>query len=121
MRLYHDSRDPFYRWPFGAVSCGQRVRLRLRVEADQAPDLVFVRTWNGTETRNAMRMLGAQEGGYLYEAEIETCDHPCLMWYRFGVQKGEETILYGNAADNLGGMGQKGNADSYQIRVCDPA
>ena len=121
MRLYHDSRDPFYRWPFGAVSCGQRVRVRLRVEADQAPDLVFVRTWNGAETRSAMRMLGAQEGGYLYEAEIETCDHPCLMWYRFGVQKGEETILYGNAADNLGGVGLQGNADSYQITVCDPA
>lgn len=120
MHLYHDSRDSFYRSPPGAVPCSQTIRLRLRVVADAAPDLVFVRIWNGSETRAALRMLGAQDGGYLYETDVTVCDHPCITWYRFEVRRGQETVIYGNAADNLGGVGQEGHADSYQITVYDP-
>lgn len=121
MYLYHDSRDSFYRHPLGAVPCGQTVRLRLRVEGDAAPDLVFLRMWNGVERREALRMLGAQDGGYLYETEVALCGHPCITWYRFEVQQGQETRIYGNAADNLGGAGLEGHLDSYQITVYDPA
>ena len=121
MKILHHSHDLFYRSPFGAVPCGTPVKLRLRVwEVPHSPQAVL-RVWNGQEQRLDMREIGARDGAYLFEAEFPASSHPCLMWYRFEVFSGARQAVYGNAPDHLGGEGQEGTTDSYQITVYDPA
>ena len=121
MNICHHSHKPFYRTPFGAVPCGTPVTLRLRVwDVPKSPH-VMLRIWDNTEHRIHMRQLGAQDGAYLFEAELTASGTPCLMWYRFEVFNQDEHIVYGNAADHLGGEGLCGTTDSFQITVYDPA
>lgn len=121
MQIYHDSHDSFFRAPFGAVVCQSKVRIRLKVsDVDIAPQAVL-RLWNAHEQRFDMRLLGAVDGAFLYETVFTTSEEPCLMWYRFEVYNNSEHVIYGNAHDHLGGVGQIGNDESYQVTVYDPA
>jgi len=40
MDIEHNSREKFYRFPFGAVTCGGEVRLRLAVSGAGIPSAV---------------------------------------------------------------------------------
>ena len=122
MQIIHHSHEAFYRSPFGAVPCGATLMLRLRVwDVPHAPH-ALLRVWaQDREHRIPMRQLGAQDGAYLFEAELAACGTPCLMWYRFEVLSQGEHVVYGNASDHLGGEGCMGTEDSFQITVYDPA
>jgi len=117
MQLYHDSRDPFYRSPGGALPCGSAACLRLSVQGDSTPGEVVLRIWRGHEER--ISMSPSADG--IYEALLPAGDTPMLVWYRFEVMHGNRPVVYGNAHDNLGGVGCEGNEDSYQLTVYDPA
>ena len=121
MQLRHDSRDAWYRFPGGAVSCGQTVRLRVRVCRPEPPDAVWVRLWREAAHRVPMHALGAQDGAWCYEAQVPVGGTPALLWYRFEAEAAGACALYGNAADGLGGLGEQGAEASYQITVYDPA
>lgn len=50
MDIEHNSRKKFYRFPFGAVTCGGEVRLRLAVSGAGIPSavrLVYMEDGNG--------------------------------------------------------------------------
>ena len=91
--------------------------MRLLVRGDTIPDEVTLRVWRGHEER--LPMLPLADG--TYEASLPAGDTPMLVWYRFEVTTGGRHIVYGNAYDNLGGVGCEGNEDSYQLTVYDPA
>ena len=120
MVCYHDSRDPVYRAPSGAVPCATEVTLRLRV-TEKVPDSVLLRIWNGKETFYPMHP--SEEDATLYEVCVTMPQTPCLVWYDFHIWEGGQFSWYGNAEDRLGGIGAPiwGEARSYQITVYDAA
>ena len=98
MYLYHDSRDPVYRLPQGAAPCGQRLRLRVRVEGAHRVNLRL--WWHDAES--LLPMKPAHSG--LYECELTLPDEPGLLWYFFVATDYEGRTRYlGNAQDGLGG------------------
>ena len=118
MYLYHDSRDPMYRAPLGAVPCGKKLRLRVFAEGLHR---VYLRLWwQNVEKRLPMRPTHDN----LYEGELKLPKEPGLLWYFF-VAVGDDgrTWYLGNAADGLGGVGaiSEHEPGGYQVTVYDPA
>ncbi len=121
MQVYHDSRDQWYRQPGGALPCGRRTHLRVMIHGERAPRAVILRVWRDGEQRIPMVPMEGVPGGFCYEADLEAGAEPGLVWYRFEIEDWGTHIVYGNAADRLGGVGEQGSYDSYQVTVYDPA
>ena len=113
--ILHDSHSPAHRDPIGPVKAGGR--LTLRFVCDQS-DAITLRTWDGAEKRTLMRRIG--DG--LFEAAVTVPATPMLFWYDFIVHSPAGELRYGNAADELGGVGQEvtGAPRSYQVTVYAP-
>jgi 4-alpha-glucanotransferase len=114
--LLHDSHNSFYRSPLGALPCG--ASLRLCFTCDFAK-FVQVRTWDGQESFHPM----ALESPNTYVAEITAPSAPMLWWYDFVIHTETGLLRYGNAYDQLGGVGAlyDGTPASFQVTVYDPA
>ncbi|MCE5344199.1 MAG: glycoside hydrolase family 13 protein [Eubacteriales bacterium] len=114
--VLHDSHSPIYRDPIGPVAAGGRLRLRFSADEGNA---VTLRTWDGSEKRTPMR----RNRNGLFEATVQVPETPMLFWYDFIVSRPEGELWYGNAADELGGVGEQiyGAPRSYQVTVYDPA
>lgn len=118
MILYHDSRDSAYRTPYGAVTAGSTVIVRLKVK-EGVPESVFVRTWVDGIGENLIPMRAVTDDGLTYEAEIET-KNPCILWYYFKVCFNGSDCCYYGAKDGLtGGAGLMYGSEppSFQITV----
>lgn len=115
MKLYHDSRSLDCRAPFGAVRCGDIVRLRVYCQgAPRAVNAVI--TANGHPHTLPLQPDG-RDG---YELRFAAPNEPCLMWYYFAaVMEDGQTEYLGNAHDGLGGVGEIYNAvpPAFQITV----
>ena len=111
MKMIHDSRCAKYRSPMGAQPCNTQIRLFLETDAPEA----CVRFWI-SEHAQIFPMKKAR-GGFEYTLTLP--EKPGLVWYYFIC--GDK--YYGNAADNMGGMGAEYAAEppSFQITVYDPA
>src|SRR5690606_35402076 len=135
--LYHDSRSDLYRTPGGAAPFGSTVTLRLRAAAGDL-DSATVRVFNTLRDRQdliPMAVVATTPEGYdLWEAQIEVGNAPTILWYRFIVTKGTQTVYYEDdqrldgdgpyLAENEGGPGAVYTRSpdlSYQITVYDPA
>ena len=118
MILYHDSRNPVYRYPMGAVPCGRALRLRLRSDEIRK---CWVRTWwDGSETRLPMENTHSD----IYECNLTLPGTPGLFWYYFiVVDRVGNTRFLGNAEDGLGGEGRVSTEapEGFQVTVYDPA
>jgi 4-alpha-glucanotransferase len=114
--ILHDSHSSAYRDPIGPVAAGGR--LTVRFSADEG-DTVTLRTWDGAEKRVPMKR--GRDG--LWAATVSVPETPMLFWYDFIVSRPEGELRYGNAADELGGVGEPiyGAPRSYQVPVYDPA
>jgi cyclomaltodextrinase / maltogenic alpha-amylase / neopullulanase len=114
--ILHDSHSPVYREPLGPVPAGGSLRLRF---TNDEGDAVTLRTWDGTE--KCIPMARNPDG--LYEITLKVPEAPMLFWYDFIVARPEGDVKYGNAADELGGVGEPvyGAPRSYQVTVYDPA
>lgn len=118
MYIYHDSRDPVYRDPQGAVPCGKTLRLHVRAEGVHR--LTLRLWWRNTETLLPMKPAHAD----LYECELKLPNQPGLLWYYFVAEgDGGKTWFLGNAWDGLGGVGMlcEGQPCGYQVTVYDAA
>ncbi len=118
MELYHNSQDPAYRSPLGAVPCKASIRLSLTVSGK--PKNVTLRTWNGGEHFYPMQPCGFG----CWEVFITAENEPQILWYDFYAddERGRR-MYYGNAHDRLGGEGAEylDLPPSYQITVYDPS
>ncbi|SPF52103.1 glycoside hydrolase family 13 protein [Candidatus Desulfosporosinus infrequens] len=132
---FHNSHDLFYREPFGAVSCGQRITFRLRTFSVHV-DACILRIWEKdreiaipmhriTETSQSSVSDSVPEPFAekdLFEGDYEVPNSPGLIWYYFVIRVGSQTYYYGNNLKGLGGEGKlwEQGPTSYQITVHKP-
>jgi len=123
--LGHNSRDPLYRTPGGAVETGTPVTLRMRAASGDLT-AARVRVWN--DRINVQMMLDmslvADDGEYeWWEATVPASTEPTIFWYRFIAIDGTATAYYEDDAARLGGWGQtfaEAQDYSWQISVYHP-
>ncbi|AET67877.1 4-alpha-glucanotransferase [Desulfosporosinus orientis DSM 765] len=139
LKAYHNSHDLYYRKPFGAVHCGERIRFRFQIsssvpiqgcflhlrEEDWERSVPMSRISEGLELETELELEseGAGESGCFYETELEVMDGTGLVWYYFVINTESGTYYYGNNRDKLGGEGCLGKEVplAYQITVSKPA
>lgn len=131
--LKHDSFDPAWRTPFGAVPAGEgTVTLRLRTCRDDVTD-VRLRLWDDVADvaeHLAMTHMEDDEDAELgpvsyWELELEIPAEPTRLFYYFAVQDGgatawyqdDDTALYGGGTGEPTGTEDTGQ--SWQITVYD--
>ena len=119
--VYHNTRNLEFRSPFGAITCGHSLCLRLSVHQSHLATGVYLYTkYNGEETAHRMEKLH----GDLYEIQIEAPKTPCILEYFFKVDYFDNGVLYvGDHEDCLGGEGvvYLGNPEYFHITVYDPS
>ena len=116
MYLFHDSRQPDYRSPFGAVPVGTRITLHLDIR-DLTPIRVFVRLWTDRETLIPMEPVSAERYGAAFDAPAE----PGLLWYYFQIETSEGTVFYAHPLGSNAGTGAVTEApESWQVTVYQP-
>lgn len=115
MKLYHDSRSLDCRAPFGAVRCGDIVRLRVYCQGrPRAVNAVI--TLNNQPYTIPLQPDG-RDG---YELRFAAPATPRLLWYYFAaVMENGQTEYLGNARDGLGGVGETyaSAPPSFQLTV----
>lgn len=126
MKLEHNSREKFYRYPFGAVTCGEKVTLRLAVSGVGIPYAIrVVYMCDGGEEKRADMSYVFDVGDYcIYSAELEMPQDTGIVWYWFELETDGGSVYYGNNAKALGGLGEiydKVPDTAYQITVYDKA
>jgi glycosidase len=132
LKVCHNSHRDEYRDPFGAVPCGETLRLRLKLELneDNSNNQVkcYLRLWekNSHERLLPMGEIDCHEKSgpmtRFYEVQYRVPKEPGLVWYYFKIVIGERVFYYGNNEDLLGGEGAlyEGEPPGYQITVYVP-
>lgn len=124
MQVEHNSRELFFRSPYGAVTCESKVRLRLSVRRAGLPRSVRViyKIDGGEECFLDMPYVFSIQDVSIYEAELCMPKTACLVWYCFEVINDSGTVYYGNNRENLGGKGEEFSdkpVNLFQITVYD--
>lgn len=124
--LYHDTRDPVYRAPTGAVPTDQPVRLRLATKRGDAQS-VLLSYWDDRQKKRfsvPMRKAAsdfAKQKDY-WEATL-TFSSPTVIWYHFVVRDGTARLYYGDndtaAQDGHLGAAVAENPRDFQLTVYD--
>lgn len=124
MQIEHNSRQEFFRTPYGAVTCGTDVRLRISaygVGIPRAVKLVY-KTDDGDPIYQDMPYVFSVLGSCIYEKTIKVPDKAGLIWYYFELETDIGVVYYGNNSENLGGKGEMSfqpPSHSFQITVYD--
>lgn len=122
MWAYHDSRDGRYRSPFGAVTVGSAVRLKIDVGADAGAS-VTLRTWVDGEGEGYIAMYGERFGDFFrFTGEISR-EVPALVWYQFVIKCSDGRVVhYGAREGRTGGEGAlcDWQPPSFQLTVYRP-
>lgn len=123
MKIEHNSRELLYRKPFGAVTCGTAVTLRLALTDFGIPSHIRV-VYDFGDTNESVNMAYVFEisGTYVYEASIKMPREPGLMFYYFDIGTHGGRFFYGNNAQMLGGTGEiyeEEPQSKFQITVYD--
>ncbi len=122
MNIEHNSREEFYRSPFGAVTCGTEVRIRLSVEDIGIPNavrLVYIEDGK-EEQRFDMPYIFRISNHNVYAVKIKVPETAGLIWYYFELETSSGMVYYGNNQKCLGGVGEvcyHKPENSYQITV----
>ncbi|MDR3600519.1 MAG: bifunctional glycogen debranching protein GlgX/4-alpha-glucanotransferase [Desulfosporosinus sp.] len=132
-KAYHNSHDLFYRKPFGAIICGQRITFRLKTfsavlvdacilrlwETDREITIAMHRTIENSQSSVSDSVPNLSEDTVLFEGDYEVPNIPGLIWYYFVIRVGSQTYYYGNNSKKLGGEGRLWEQEppSYQITV----
>jgi len=133
--LRHDSRDPLYRTPVGAVPAGTSVKLRFRTFHNDVTG-VNARIYNlDTSSQQLLPMqLAAADVDCYQEGLSFSCDFwevtldnpvPANLWYRFIITDGTDVNYYADNTPALdGGLGMPSDPVmdySYALMVYDPS
>ena len=124
MRIEHNSRNEFYRMPFGAVTTDEEVRIRIGLLGGGIPEFVRL-IFSGRD-----KEIKTQDMSYICEIG-EFCMYETIIpkqkcgnvWYYFEVKTSSGHLYYGNNRNGLGGVGeiyQDRPDSSFQITVYSP-
>lgn len=120
IKILHDSHNLEFRNPFGAISVGTKVKLRLWINKRSLAFINLINFYNN-QVEIQMKEIGWDEsvGNWIYEIEIDTGKCMGLIYYYFRVSHYDKNILYGNNIESLGGIGQVyfNEPVSYQITI----
>ncbi|WP_124727262.1 alpha amylase N-terminal ig-like domain-containing protein [Staphylospora marina] len=125
--LYHDTWDPLYRSPFGAVEAGKSVRIRLRAKKG---DLTHARLLLRNQTTGNSKLVDMTKAGWaevdgmpvdFWEAVVKP-EEKGVWGYKFIVRDGDAVKEYGEDADQ-GRTGQPADSHAalFQLTVFDPS
>lgn len=122
MVIEHNSREKFYRRPFGAVKCGTEVRFRVSAAGIGIPNAVrLVYRYDGEEEKRVnMAYLFNQADDCIYSVKVTMPETAGLVWYYFEFATDRGMVYYGNNSKNLGGLGEMSfnmPERSFQITV----
>lgn len=122
MVIEHNSREKFYRRPFGAVKCGTEVRFRVSAAGIGIPNAVrLVYRCDGEEEKRVnMAYLFNQADDCIYSVKVTMPETAGLVWYYFEFATDRGMVYYGNNSKNLGGLGEMSfnmPERSFQITV----
>lgn len=116
--IIHDSRDLFYRIPFGAVENGTTVILRLKFAEEKLPEICRCNIWRkGYEAE--INML-YNPSNHSFECTVDAVSDGAPIWYYFVfIYRDKKMLFYGNNKTLTGGQGTlfESNPLSYQITV----
>ncbi|MCX7970442.1 MAG: 4-alpha-glucanotransferase [Negativicutes bacterium] len=124
VKIIHNSHQPEFRLPFGAVPTGQTVRLTLAVADELAASGVWVNFWQqdgGGESRPLSVDPGGGDGYQRWTVTMPPLSEAGIYWYNFTVQTTSGPLYYGNNQRRLGGLGEiyQGDPPPYQLTVYD--
>ena len=107
MEIEHNSRMEFYRKPFGAVTCGSEVRIRLAASGIGIPYAVhfIYKKDGGGEVITDMPYIMTVNGSSVYSATLDATENAGLIWYYFEIITDQGSVYYGNNLKGLGGAG----------------
>ena len=122
MDIEHNSREKFYRRPFGAVTCGTEIRFRIAVSGAGIPSEVklVIKRDGEEEHRFDMSYMFDVNGHCIYSVKVKMPDTAGLVWYYFELRTDRGMVYYGNNSAQLGGTGEMSfepPANSYQVTV----
>ncbi|WP_029688083.1 alpha amylase N-terminal ig-like domain-containing protein [Thermoanaerobacter sp. A7A] len=107
--LKHDTHDPFFRSPFGAIKTGDTVTLRIQARNHDL-ESAKISYWDDIKKIRievAMYKIGqSPDGKYEYWEVKLSFDHPTRVWYYFILKDGTKTAYYGDNDEQLGGVGK---------------
>ena len=120
IQIFHDSHNLELRSPFGAVSIGRKVRIRLWSSKKCSAYINLINFYNN-QIEIQMNEIGFNSlvNNWIYEIEVDTLNNIGLIYYYFRVNYYGRDIIYGNNIESLGGIGQIYFNDpvSYQITI----
>ncbi len=130
--LGHNSRDPFYRTPFGAVTKGTEVRLRFRTfenDVDSVSVRIADQFGGGARVLRMAKVSTIPAPGYawgydIWEAKYTAPQSLTVLLYSFTITDGATTAYYADDASEDGAWGQPSNdtpQHPYNIYVYDAA
>lgn len=123
MRIEHNSQMSFYRSPFGAVTCGTHVRLRLGVAEGGLPNSIRVHyQFLDEKYFHNMSYIYDVGGMCIYETELILPNRVGLLHYYFEVINTSGKFFYSTMQDGLGGLGTiypEKPHNAYQITIYD--
>lgn len=119
--MEHDTRNLFYRKPFGAVTTGTLIRFRLSVAMKGIPyGINLVLIIDEQKVVYPMSYVMNIDVFCVYEAKINMPEKAGLVWYYFEVDSEAGHFYYGNNEGNYGGRGcmyTETPPKSFQITV----
>lgn len=120
IQIFHDSHNLELRSPFGAVSIGTKVRIRLWNSKKCSAYINLINFYNN-QIEIQMNEIGWNSlvNNWIYEIEVDTSNNIGLIYYYFRVNYYGRDIIYGNNIESLGGIGQVyfNEPVSYQITI----
>lgn len=120
IQIFHDSHNIQLRNPFGAVTIGTKVRIRIWTNKKCSVYINLINFYNN-QVEVQMNEIGwnGYVNSWVYENEIDTSNCFGLIYYYFRVNYCGRNILYGNNIESLGGEGQTyfNDPKSYQITI----
>lgn len=126
-KLYHYTWDKLYRTPFGAISAGEEVTLRLQ---SKSGDLTRARVLLKNYTSGSSKLYNMSSAGtaMINNEEVEIWEASItpvvagVYGYKFLAGDGDAQIEYGeDAAEGGAGSAAASNAGYFQLTVYDPA
>ncbi len=109
--MVYNSRDSFYKTPFGAVEAGTEVRFAITPPRDWAVSAVFLHVefeFDRETVEIPMGWAGLSGARDLYRAVLPTGDRLGPAWYYFRLESpGRPSFYYGNNDRGSGGEGAR--------------